>query len=73
VVALLLGVLIVVALTAIPVVGPALSLLTVLLGLGGLVLAGWEGQRWSGEAAGGAPVPPAEPPAPTAAPVGSAA
>jgi hypothetical protein len=73
VVALLLGALLVVALAAIPVVGPVLNLLAVLLGLGGLVLAGWEhGHRPAGAAAGEASAPP-EPPVLPAIPARPAA
>jgi hypothetical protein len=57
--ALLLGVLIVVAVAAVPVVGPVVNLLAVLLGLGAMVLVGW-GQR-GGAAAGEVAAPRAEP------------
>jgi hypothetical protein len=61
-------------LTAIPVVGPVLNLLAVLLGLGGLVLAGWEhGRRPAGAAAGEASAPPTEPPVLPAIPARPAA
>ena len=62
VVALLLGVLLVVALTAVPVVGPVAHLLVVLLGLGAVVLAGWGLRvRRGGAAVAEVPAPRAEP------------
>jgi hypothetical protein len=75
VVAVLVGVLLLVVLTAIPVIGPVLNLLAVLLGLGGLTLVAWE--RWSRRAAGTAgerPVSAAEPPQirPDGIPIGPA-
>jgi hypothetical protein len=58
VVALLLGVLLVVALTAVPVIGPVANLLAVLLGLGASVLAGWERRGQRGATVSEVPAPP---------------